>query len=54
LTARKQCQLEFAKNCLLNKDIKNFLINRNNKYNNKKNLLEDFAKQDKLPKYFAT
>jgi hypothetical protein len=53
LTARKQCQLDFAKNCLLEKDIGNFLINRKNKYSKKKTLLEDFAKQDKLPLYFA-
>lgn len=53
LTARKQCQLDFVKNCLLEKDIGNFLINRNNKYSNKKTILEDFAKIDKLPLYFA-
>lgn len=52
LTARKQCQLEFAKNCLLNKDIDNFLINRNNKYKNKKLLLENLSKNT-LPLYFA-
>jgi len=54
LTARKQCQLDFAKNCLLKKDIKNFFINRNNKYNNKNLFLENLAKQDKLPIYFAS
>ena len=53
LTARKQCQLNFAKNCLLNKDIVNFLDNRNNKYMNKEILLRDLALQDKLPVYFA-
>lgn len=51
LTARKQCQLEFAKNCLLEKDINNFTINRNNKYNNKKILLEDLSRKE-LPSYF--
>ena len=51
LTARKQCQLEFAKNCLLNKDINNFTINRNNKYNNKKELLQDLSRKE-LPSYF--
>ena len=40
LTVRKQCQLEFAKNCLLYKDqVENFLINRNNMYNNMNELL---------------
>lgn len=42
LTVRKQCQLEFAKNCLLYKDLvyeENFLINRNNMYNNMNELL---------------
>ena len=53
LTARKQCQLDFAKNCLLNKDIVNFLDNRRDKYSNKENLLRDLSKQNKLPVYFA-
>ncbi len=46
LTVRKQCQLEFAKNCFLYKDQafayttrENFLINRNNMYNNMNELL---------------
>lgn len=51
LTARKQCQLDFAKNCLLEKNIKDFLINRNNKYNNKNKLLEGLSKKE-LPRYF--
>jgi hypothetical protein len=53
LTARKQCQLDFAKNCLLERDIENFIINRKNKYSNKKTILEDIVKQNKLPLYFA-
>lgn len=52
ITARKQCQLEFAKNCLLEKDINNFLVNRNNKYNNKKVLLDELSKKE-APSYFA-
>lgn len=52
LTARKQCQLEFAKNCLLKKDIDNFLTDRDNKYNNKRLILEDLSRKD-LPSYFA-
>jgi hypothetical protein len=51
LTARKQCQLEFAKNCLLEKDINNFIVNRKNKYNNKKELLQDLSRKE-LPSYF--
>lgn len=69
LTARKQCQLEFAKNCLfpcgesrqgfpkgnplwgLEKDF-NFLVNRNDKYSNKKALLLELSKQE-IPLYFA-
>lgn len=54
LTARKQCQLEFVKNCLMEKDIENFLKNRDNKYSKKKNLIEKMAKKDKLPLYFAS
>ncbi len=56
LTARKQCQLEFVKNCLLEKDIVNFIENRNNKYTDKHILLEKYALQEnlvKLPLYFS-
>ena len=53
LTARKQCQLDFARKCLLKKDVTNYLLNRNNKYKNKKVILENISKQDKLPSYFA-
>jgi len=56
LTARKQCQLEFVKNCLLEKDIVNFIENRNNKYIDKHILLENYALQEnlvKLPLYFS-
>lgn len=53
LTARKHCQLEFAKNCLLEKDVTNFLTNRKTKYKNKKILIENFSGLDKLPFYFA-
>lgn len=53
LTARKQCQLDFVKDCLLEKDIENFLINRNNKYNNKKDYLQIFETINTLPFYFA-
>jgi len=55
LTVRKQCQLEFAKDCLLRKDISNFIINRNNKYKNKKILLDQYALKNNisdLPFYF--
>ena len=53
LTARKQCQLDFAKDCLLVNDIENFLVNRNNKYNNKKVYLQNFEGINVLPSYFA-
>ena len=53
LTARKQCQLQFAKDCLLVKDLENFLINRNNKYENKKIYLQHFESINVLPSYFA-
>lgn len=52
LTARKQSQLEFVKNCLLEKDLKNFLVNRNDKYLNKKVILLELSKKDR-PSYFA-
>jgi hypothetical protein len=53
LTARKQSQLEFAKDCLLNKDKDNYLINRKFKYKNKILLLNNMAKIDILPFYFS-
>jgi len=52
LTVRKQCQLEFAKNCLLYKDTTNFIENRNNMYIKKNELL---LQQDKfIPAYFPS
>lgn len=53
LTGRKQCQLDLVKNCLLEKDIENFIENRNNKYNNKKAYLQTFDTMQTLPPYFA-
>ncbi|BDI12840.1 hypothetical protein, partial (mitochondrion) [Phanerochaete sordida] len=54
LTIRKQCQLEFAKNCLLYKDFDNFNLNRKNMYKNKKDILDILNKNTeiKLPFYF--
>uniref|UniRef100_UPI0023F4C9C0 LAGLIDADG homing endonuclease n=1 Tax=Cyathus striatus TaxID=68777 RepID=UPI0023F4C9C0 len=56
LTIRKQCQLEFVKNCLLYKDINNFMSNRNNLYNRKNELLQAKLKNQtkyiELPDYF--
>jgi len=55
LTVRKQCQLKFAKECLLKLDIDNFYINRNNKYNNSKVLLDKCSLKNSvhdLPFYF--
>lgn len=54
LTVRKQCQLEFAKNCLLYKDVDNFMLNRKNMYDNMKDLLVKLnqTKHIKLPLYF--
>ena len=55
LTIRKQCQLEFAKNCLLYKDTDNFMQNRDNMYKNKKELLTKLNKADYIehPIYFS-
>nr|AVP25173.1 hypothetical protein [Pertusaria plittiana] len=53
LTARKQCQLDFVKDCLLKKDTANFIINRNNKYYNKKSYLQSYDVINTLPTYFA-
>jgi len=53
LTSRKQCQLDFVKDCLLEKDVENFIVNRNNKYINKKAYLRNFETIQTLPPYFA-
>lgn len=53
LTARKQCQLDFVKDCLLEKDLTNFLVNRNNKYMNKKTYLQNLGAVKSLPYYFS-
>ena len=54
LTVRKQCQLEFAKKCLLNQDVDNFMLNRENMYKNSKALLAELNQSDdiKQPSYF--
>jgi len=54
LTVRKQCQLEFAKNCLLYKDAENFLLNRKNMYKNRNDLLKKLNNKIiiDLPFYF--
>jgi hypothetical protein len=55
LTVRKQCQLEFAKDCILRKDTTNFFKDRDNKYKNKKILLDQYALKNQLvdiPPYF--
>lgn len=55
LTVRKQCQLKFAKSCLLKKDLSNFFVNRENKYNDKTKLLGQYKLKNKLndiPLYF--
>lgn len=53
LTARKQCQLDFVLNCLIEKDKTNFLENRRNKYNNKKIILQNLENLNTLPLYFS-
>jgi hypothetical protein len=53
LTARKQCQLNLVKYCILEKDITNYLVNRNNKYKNKELLIKNFLTLKNLPTYFA-
>ena len=54
LTIRKQCQLDFAKNCLLYKDVDNFMLNRKNMYNHMNELLKILNQNNniKLTIYF--
>lgn len=56
LTVRKQCQLNFAKSCLLEHDLSDFYINRKNKYKNKNILLDQYILKNKvndIPLYFS-
>lgn len=54
LTIRKQCQLEFAKDCLLYKDVDNFMVNRKNMYKDKNDILVKLnqTKDINFPLYF--
>jgi hypothetical protein len=52
LTTRKQCQLNFAKTCLLNNDINYFLKYRDLKYNNQENLINFYTNNFIPPIYF--
>ena len=56
ITIRKQCQLEFAKNCLLYKDVNNFMLNRKNMFNSMNDILAtklfNQTKCIELPFYF--
>ena len=57
MTVRKQCQLEFVKNCLIYSDIKNFEKNRVNLYRKYKelvfNLNQEVPSLCDLPVYFS-
>jgi hypothetical protein len=53
LTVRKQSQLEFAKDSLVNPDTLNFYENRDLKYQNKESLLKHQLSVSELPSYFA-
>lgn len=48
LTARKECQLEFLKNCLKDNNVELYFQQRNSKYGNPKNFNKD------LPLYFPS
>ncbi len=53
LTSRLTCQLEFLKVFLKKPSIKDYLNNRNNKYNNQLNIIEQFSINKKIPSYFT-
>jgi len=57
LTVKKQCQLDFAKKCMWKKDLNlsQFIIDRNNKYNNKDSMLQMLVAKNNIediPSYF--
>lgn len=43
LTSRKICQLLFLKRCLLENSVDFYLLNRDNKYTNQKNIIKSFS-----------
>lgn len=53
LSSRKICQLEFMKNCIVNRDVNYFLNNRDSKYNLQPFILKKYNKEFILPNYFG-
>lgn len=54
LTSRLLCQLEFLKFCLNNNSVKDYLDNRNLKYNNQLRLIRQYTNNYTLPSYFPS
>lgn len=54
LTTRKQCQLQFAKQCLIRPDVNNFLRDRNNKYFDQEKLVAFYNQNFTPPSYFKS
>lgn len=54
LTTRKQCQLQFAKQCLICPDAKNFIRDRNNKYSDQEKLVAFYNQNFTPPFYFKS
>lgn len=52
LTIRKRCQLDFAKYCIINKNLLNFVEYRKNKYKNKTDLLLEAEASNIRPLHF--
>jgi cytochrome c oxidase subunit 1 len=52
LTSRLICQIKFLKVCLNNVSVKDYLKNRNSKYNNQVSIVENYNKNYTLPFYF--
>ena len=53
LTSRLGCQLRFMRQCLADGSVKNYTLNRNNKYNNQFNLVR-LGKNLFMPSYFPS
>jgi len=54
LTSKLTCQLEFLKVCLKKNSVKNYLKNRNLKYNNKLNIIKELSVNKKVQYYFPS
>lgn len=53
LSSRKICQLEYAKQCLVNRSVEYLYKTRGSRYDNQQGLIEQYNKGFNIPHYFG-